>query len=60
MMHFHALATMKPCITDWNAFFAQKKNNTKAYLEYPARSHKAPIGSGYKSLAEHLAQFQDA
>ena len=36
--------------------FFQK--DTKAGLECPARSLKAPIGSGYKSLAEHLAQFQ--
>ena len=37
-------------------FFWQK--DTKTGLECPARSSKAPIGSGYKSLAEHLIQFQ--
>ena len=31
---------------------------TKAGLECPARSSKAPVDSGYKSLAENLIQFQ--
>ncbi len=31
---------------------------SKGGLECPARSSKAPIGIGYKSLAEHLIQFQ--
>ena len=50
-------APKKPCITNWNlCVFCQE--NTKAALECPARSTKAPVGSGYKSLAEHLIQFQ--
>ena len=47
----------KPCITDWR-FCVLYQKNTRTDLEYPARSSKAPIGSGYKSLAEHLIQFQ--
>jgi len=51
------LPLKKPRVTDWNlCVFCQK--HTKTGLECPARSHKAPIGSGYKSLAEHLAQFE--
>ncbi len=37
-------------------FFAGR--TLKTGLECPARSLKAPIGSGYKSLAEHLVQFK--
>ena len=47
----------KPCITDWKLCVLCQKD-TKAGLECPARSSKAPVGSGYKSLAEHLIQFQ--
>ena len=51
------LPCKKPCVTDWNLCVLCQKD-TKTGLECPARSHKAPIGSGYKSLSEHLAQFQ--
>ena len=46
----------KPSITDWKLCILCQKD-TKTCLECPARSFKAPIGSGYKSL-EHLIQFQ--
>ena len=39
----------KPCITDWR-FCVLCQKNTKAGLECPARSSKAPIGSGYMPL----------
>ena len=47
----------KHCITDWKLCVLYQKD-TKAGLECPDRSSKAPIGCGYKSLAEHLIQFQ--
>ena len=31
--------------------------DTKAALDYSARSMKPNFGTGYKSLAEHLMQF---
>ena len=46
----------KPCITDWKLCILCQKD-TKTGLECPARSSKAPIGSSYKSLVEHLIQF---
>ena len=48
----------KPCVTDWKLCVLCQKD-TKTGLECPARSPKALIGSGYKSLAKHLAnKFQ--
>ena len=51
------MPSKKPCITDWKFCIICQKD-TKTGLECPARSSKAPIGSGYKSLADHLIQFQ--
>ena len=47
----------KPCITNWNLCVLCQED-TKEALECPARSTKAPVGCGYKSLAEHLVKFQ--
>ena len=50
-----SIPSKKPCLIDWKLCgFCQKDTG----LECPARFFKAPIGSGYKSLAEHLVQFQ--
>ena len=45
-------------LTGNSVCFAKKKGNSKSVLVCPARSTKPPIGSGYKSLASHLLQFQ--
>ena len=34
------------------------QEDTGVALQCPAKSSKAPIGSGYKSLAAHLIQFE--
>ena len=47
----------KHCVINWELCVLCQED-TKATLECPAKSTKAPIGSGYKSLAEHLIQFQ--
>ena len=47
----------RPCITNWNlCVLCQLDIN--AALECPTRSTRPTSGSGYKSLAEHLMQFQ--
>ena len=47
----------RPCITNWNLCVLCQLD-TNAALECPARSTRPTSGSGYKSLAEHLIQFQ--
>ena len=47
----------RPCITNWKLCFLCQVD-TKAALYCPARSKKPNFGTGYKSLAEHLIQFQ--
>ena len=47
----------RPCITNWK-FCVLCQVDTKAALECPARSMRPTFGSGYKSLADHLMQFQ--
>ena len=47
----------RPCITNWKLCVLCQVD-TKAALECPARSMRPTFGSGYKSLAEHLMQFQ--
>ena len=47
----------KPCLTGWKLCVLCQMD-TKRGLECPARSSKAPIGSGYKSLTEQLIQFE--
>ena len=51
------ITSKRPCITNWN-FCVLCQLDTNAALECPARSTRPTFGSGYKSLAEHLIQFQ--
>ena len=52
-----SIHSKKPCLIDWKlCTFCQ--NDTKEGFECSAGNLKSPIGSGYKSLAEHLVQFQ--
>lgn len=44
--------------TNWELCVLCQKEIGEA-LQCPAKSTKAPIGSGYKSLAGHLGQFQE-
>ena len=47
----------KPCITNWKlCIFCQEYS--KSALECPVRCTKASVGSGYRSVAEHLLQFK--
>ena len=49
----------KPCITNWNLCILCQEDTTAA-LECSAKSKRTVtvVGSGYKSLAKHLIQFQ--
>ena len=47
----------KPYIANWNLFVLCQEDTT-ATLEYPAKAKRTVVGSGYKSLAKHLIQFQ--
>ena len=47
----------KPCTTNWN-LCVLCQDDTTAALECPAKSKRAVVRSGYKSLAKHLIQFQ--
>ena len=43
---------------NWEICVLCQKDNGDV-LQCPAKSTKAPIGSGYKSLAEHLIKFHE-
>lgn len=43
---------------NWEICVLCQKDNG-GILQCPANSTKAPIGSGYKSLAEHLSKFEE-
>ena len=50
-------APKQACTTNW-AICVLCQRVTREALQCPARSCKAPIGSGYTSLAQHLLQFK--
>lgn len=50
--------TKQPCTTDFE-LCALCQEETGAAFQCPAKSSKAPIGNGYKSLPGHLVQFQE-
>ena len=57
MIHAGTPAPKQACTTNW-AICVLCQQVTQEALQCPARSSKAPIGSGYTSLAQHLLQFK--
>ena len=56
VIHAGTPAPKQACATNW-AICVLCQQVTQEALQCPARSSKAPIGSGYTSLAQHLLQF---
>ena len=57
VIHASTPAPKQACTTNW-AICVLCQQVTREALQCPARSSKAPIGSGYTSLAQHLLRFK--
>ncbi len=57
LIHVGTPAPKKVCTINWAICVLCQLVKGEA-LQCPARSSKAPIGSGYASLAQHLLQFK--